>query len=288
MNELTLPLDTSLLKQIPGKLQGTDLAPPSYQSLDHCSLELEDLSSSSSFYHTIHHPKRRSALQSQPKPRPMSMPIFFPDALTTPSSTNHEPLDELFSSSAIAKWQHRRSCVIVPREEEGCENLPPYECTVYKKGKVNVKMLTDANGNKVTNRTWRRLHMELWGTVLRIHALSFFRATIGKDPIDIISLAGAEACRAFDYTKKPFVIRLSILSGIELLIQLPDHASMVSWIEQLQSGINISLDLEHRPMPKFITLPPRRGCENGILTRRLLESERRREQRRQTQQEFLA
>ncbi|KAI8070494.1 hypothetical protein BC940DRAFT_296271 [Gongronella butleri] len=279
------------------------LAPPDYAAvMIHASPSANSsaATSSASLYHTIHHPSMPitrppcRSLFDQHKPRPMSMPILFPElqqsssnATMAAAATSPEPLDELFSPSAIQKWQHRRSCVIAPREEEGREALPPYKCTVYKMGKVNVKMETDANGNKIAKRSWRRLYIELWGTVLRIYPLSFFRASVGKEPLDIISLAGAEASRALDYTKKPFVLRLTASTGIQLLIQLPNHVSMVSWVEHLQAGINISLDLEYRPMPKFVTLPARRGCERGILTNRLIESEQRRENRRRNQQEIL-
>ncbi|KAI9302106.1 hypothetical protein BJ944DRAFT_270433 [Cunninghamella echinulata] len=192
------------------------------------------------------------------------------------------------SATATKKWQKRRSCIILPREEEGKEHLPPYECTVYKMGKVNVKIEFLMEGKKYKKRSWRRLYIELWGTMLRIYPMTWLSSSIGKEPLFVISLAGAEASRAFDYLKKPFVLRLTAHNGLQLLIHLTNHVDMISWIEHLQAGINISLDLEERPMPKFMTLPPRRDSQNNQFSTRTLELERRREQRRRNQQEILA
>lgn len=71
--------------------------------------------------------------------------------------------------------------------------------------------------------------------MLRIYPLTWL-AAIGKEPLFVISLAGAEASRAFDYLKKPYVLRLTASNGIQLLIQLATHTEMVSWIENLQAG----------------------------------------------------
>ncbi|KAI8084762.1 uncharacterized protein BX664DRAFT_266349 [Halteromyces radiatus] len=221
------------------------------------------------------------------KPRPLSMPIMPPVPRTPPPLYNDKKEDDDPYTHAIQKWQHRRSCMILPREEEGREDLPPYHCSVYKMGKVNVKIEWLATGKKSNRRPWRRFYIELWGTVLRIYPLSWFWSTIGKEPIYTISLGGAEATRAIEYLKRPFVVRLTGCNGMQLLIQLSNHVDMISWIEHLQAGINISLDLEERPMPKFLTLQPRRGPDTGVLCARMIEVERRREQRRRNQQETL-
>jgi hypothetical protein len=122
-------------------------------------------------------------------------------------------------------------------------------------------------------------------------------------PIFTLSLAGAEASRAFDYLKRPNVLRLTTQQGPQLLLRLSSHVEMISWIEHLQAGnlfsssfillfilsslaINISLDLEDRPMPKFITLPSR-AFTSGLLDPRTVELERIREQRRRDQREIL-
>ncbi|KAI8340149.1 hypothetical protein BC941DRAFT_419523 [Chlamydoabsidia padenii] len=177
-----------------------------------------------------------------------------------------------------------RSSLILPREEEGKEDLPAYHCSVYKMATMEIKMERGPG-----RRSWRQVYLELWGTVLRIYPFTWFWSSVAKEPTYILSLAGAEAARALDYRKRPFVFRLTSGNGIKLLIQSANLEEMVSWIEHLQSGINISLDLEERPMPKFLTMPPRRGPpDTGILGQRMIEVERRREQRRLNQQEILA
>ncbi|KAG1106762.1 hypothetical protein G6F42_016621 [Rhizopus arrhizus] len=69
-------------------------------------------------------------------------------------------------------------------------------------------------------------------------------------------------------------------------MRLSSHVEMISWIEHLQAAINISLDLEFRPMPKFITIPTR-GLTTALLDPRSIELERTREQRRRDQREVL-
>ncbi|KAI8344197.1 hypothetical protein BC941DRAFT_408032 [Chlamydoabsidia padenii] len=224
------------------------------------------------------------------RPRPMSMPILLPQQQMTapppPLYGNMVEEDDPYTR-ATQKWQNRRSIAILPREEEGKEDLPAYHCSVYKMAKVNMKMEQCVAGKKT--RSWRRVYIELWGTVLRIYPLTWFWSTKGKEPKCTLSLAGADASRAIDYMKRPFVLRLTTgYDGMQYLFQTSNLDEMISWIEHLQAGINISLDLEERPMPKFLTLQPRRGTDTGVLYGRMLEIERRREQRRRNQQEILA
>ncbi|KAI9318113.1 hypothetical protein BX666DRAFT_2153717 [Dichotomocladium elegans] len=206
----------------------------------------------------------------------------------------------------MKRWEKRRSCVL-PREEEGREELPAYQCTVYKMGHVHIKREMDFPGIRSQWRSWRKLYVELWGTILRIYRVSpqtesFYtrlekhlpsRLPLSKwskyyySPLFSISLAGADARRAWDYTKRPHVIRLTSAHGPQLLLRLTSQVEMVSWVEHLQAAINISLDLEQRPMPKFLTLPTRGALNGSALTSRMLDIERAREERRRTQREML-
>lgn len=52
-----------------------------------------------------------------------------------------------------------------------------------------------------------------------------------------LSLAGAEAGRAWDYTKRPHSLRLTTAHGPQMLLRLPTHVEMISWIEHLQAGM---------------------------------------------------
>ncbi|KAI8880765.1 PH domain-like protein [Backusella circina FSU 941] len=236
--------------------------------------------------------------------RPLSMPVYLP------SSPPPDTMMDAALMTVVAQRQKRsercRSMMILPREEEGNEELPPYSCTVFKMGYVYVKREFESPGVRSKWRTWRKLYVELWGTVLRV-----YRAPPDHDdkksnnelywplrvpykywnkyyytPIFTFSLAGADATRALDYFRRPNALRLSIQQGPQLLLRLPSHVEMISWIEHLQAAINISLDLEQRPMPKFITLPTR-ALASGTLDPRSIELERAREQRRRDQREVL-
>jgi len=55
-------------------------------------------------------------------------------------------------------------------------------------------------------------------------------------PMLTISLAGAEACRALDYFRRPNALRLTTQQGPQLLMRLSSHVEMISWIEHLQAG----------------------------------------------------
>lgn len=78
---------------------------------------------------------------------------------------------------------------------------------------------------------------------------------------------------ATDYSKKNNVIRVRISStGHQFLFQIQDHDECVSWIEKLQSSVNISPTLDEREMPMFITLPMRRRRVGGVIPSSLSSS----------------
>ncbi|KAI8098016.1 uncharacterized protein B0P05DRAFT_461341 [Gilbertella persicaria] len=227
--------------------------------------------------------------------RPLSMPIQLPSYTPPPD----------YTLSIMGKRLERCQSMIIPREEEGKEELPGYTCTVFKMGYVHVKREFDAPNVKSKWRTWRKLYIELWGTMLRIYrtqpsssknnmgyyrwpfrAPYYYYQKYYYTPILTVSLAGAEASRALDYFRRPNVLRLTTQQGPQFLMKLSSHVEMISWIEHLQAAINISLDLEQRPMPKFITIPTR-GLATGALDPRSIELERAREQRRRDQREVL-
>lgn len=102
---------------------------------------------------------------------------------------------------------------------------------------------------------YRKLYVELWGTVLRIYRTAppkdkvDYYYTFGPlkapyyyyhkyyyTPILTLSLAGAEASRALDYLKRPNVLRLTTQEGPQLLLRLSSHVEMISWVEHLQAG----------------------------------------------------
>ncbi|PWZ00257.1 hypothetical protein BCV70DRAFT_107489 [Testicularia cyperi] len=71
------------------------------------------------------------------------------------------------------------------------------------------------------------------------------------------TLQGAESGLAADYLKRRHVVRVRA-EGEQFLLQTRSDRHVVDWIEALQAATNVSMDLEKRQMPKFITLPRRR------------------------------
>ncbi|KAG2227936.1 hypothetical protein INT45_011959 [Circinella minor] len=64
-----------------------------------------------------------------------------------------------------------------------------------------------------------------------------------------------EAGLAPEFSNKPNVLRLRAPStGDQFLMRLINTTDMVSWIEHLQAAANISLDLDYRKMPRFVTM----------------------------------
>ncbi|BGP40009.1 hypothetical protein JCM10450v2_003989 [Rhodotorula kratochvilovae] len=71
------------------------------------------------------------------------------------------------------------------------------------------------------------------------------------------SLQNAESGLAADYIKRKHVVRVRA-EGEQFLLQAKDDRGVIDLIEALQAATNVSLDLDARPLPKFITLPRRR------------------------------
>ncbi|GAA5932621.1 hypothetical protein JCM3775_005980 [Rhodotorula graminis] len=71
------------------------------------------------------------------------------------------------------------------------------------------------------------------------------------------SLQNAESGLAADYLKRKHVVRVRA-EGEQFLIQAKDDRGVIDLIEALQAATNVALDLDARPLPKFITLPRRR------------------------------
>ncbi|KAH9807930.1 hypothetical protein DFH28DRAFT_712437 [Melampsora americana] len=73
----------------------------------------------------------------------------------------------------------------------------------------------------------------------------------------VYTLQNAESGLAADYLKRKNVVRVRA-EGEQFLLQAKDDRGVIDLIEALQAATNVSLDLDVRPLPKFITLPRRR------------------------------
>ncbi|KDQ13360.1 hypothetical protein BOTBODRAFT_77070, partial [Botryobasidium botryosum FD-172 SS1] len=71
------------------------------------------------------------------------------------------------------------------------------------------------------------------------------------------TLQRAESGLGTDYVKRPYVVRVR-LEGEQFLMQARTLASAVHWVEALQAGTNVALDLDERLMPRPPIMPRRR------------------------------
>ncbi|KAK2461313.1 hypothetical protein APHAL10511_006840 [Amanita phalloides] len=77
------------------------------------------------------------------------------------------------------------------------------------------------------------------------------------DLIKTYTLQHAECGLGLDYTKRKNVIRMK-MEGEQFLVQAKNAMEVVSWIEGIQSGTNVALELDERPMPRGPLFPRRR------------------------------
>lgn len=273
-----------------------------------------------------------------------STPAFSPPVPQSPGALRRRrSMFEVGATPPPYSVIHRRpegAQMIYPREEEGRERLPQYNCSVHIEGFLPRKMEFSAPGVQAKDRSWRRLYFVLHGTSLRVYkadlsgdaliakgawgpmdgvhvhkepmnedgslpatasatpsatangssvpssaqhglsaavgAVSNLTSTFGHNPLTNNSssltsanvppkaglvrnytLQGAESGLAADYLKRRHVVRVRA-EGEQFLLQTKSDRHVVDWIEAFQASTNVSMDLERRPMPKFITLPRRR------------------------------
>ncbi|KAI9631041.1 hypothetical protein KEM48_013297 [Puccinia striiformis f. sp. tritici PST-130] len=219
-----------------------------------------------------------------------------------------------------------------PREEEGREKLPPYNCAIHLEGWMPRKMEFKSPGVQAKDRAWRRQYVIVHGTMIRVyrsdpHAhsvaasddpysshfvhgkstsplaskcgmssnsnstvappLHFHQGQYDSAPVTslkeaalvkatqfpthhnclhrVYSLQNAESGLAADYVKKKYIVRVRA-EGEQFLLQAKDDRGVIDLIEALQAATNVSLDLDIRPLPKFITLPRRRRRRRIVPT----------------------
>lgn len=141
----------------------------------------------------------------------------FPNAST--SALDYPPAapptyDEYLAEAALPRWRGK----ILPREEEGHEELPGYTCTIEKEGLLAVKIEYENPFERSPNRAWKNRYLVLQGTKLEIRepkASSMFVKGDGWKPfalakkvqygpgrvVDSFTMQLAEAGMATDYRR---------------------------------------------------------------------------------------
>ncbi|KAF3911718.1 hypothetical protein AA313_de0204678 [Arthrobotrys entomopaga] len=162
---------------------------------------------------------------------------------------------------------------IAPRPEEGRETLPSYKCSLKKEAIFDRKIEMDSPFEKSGDRKWSRVFCVLNNTALNIHKVKRTAMIARADPLEedpddptgyapgplikTFTLQHAEVGAASDYKKRSYVIRVRAETQ-QFLLACKTVETFFSWLEGLSSGINVSLPLEERVLPKYQTIPRRR------------------------------
>ncbi|KAI5854563.1 hypothetical protein BZA05DRAFT_318830, partial [Tricharina praecox] len=161
---------------------------------------------------------------------------------------------------------------ILPREEEGREELPPYTCSLHREAMFERKMELQSPFERAHKRRWKKCYLVLHGTKLEVHKARkipwFARGLKKADPskpagwragplLESYTLQLGEVGTATDYKKRHFAIRLRV-QAVQFLISCRTLESYLDWLEALSAAIDVSPSLEERSLPRYQTLPRRR------------------------------
>ncbi|KAI6874177.1 hypothetical protein KC323_g833 [Hortaea werneckii] len=94
------------------------------------------------------------------------------------------------------------------------------------------------------HRRWCKVALCLQGTQVSIRQASGF--LLCQRPL---SLQGADAGLAPDYSKRPYVFRLRA-EGFQFLLAAADGLSALNWVDKLNAAALVSLDLDEREEPR--------------------------------------
>ncbi|TGZ79275.1 hypothetical protein EX30DRAFT_115447 [Ascodesmis nigricans] len=178
--------------------------------------------------------------------------------------------DEYLAELTLPRWRGK----ILPREEEGHEQLPAYACTIQKEGLFPVKVEMENPFDPCPHRAWKTRYLVIQGTKLEIRepkAGALFVKGDGWKPFALskkvqygpgricesFTLQLAEVGMATDYRKRNFVIRLRVQTQ-QLLIACPTIEVQLLWLESLSTAIGLASPLEDRSFPNYRTVPRRR------------------------------
>lgn len=148
---------------------------------------------------------------------------------------------------------------ILPREEEGCEQLPDYCPSILKDGIMFKKLELNSPFTAASSRTWNQVWMELNNTQLNFYEVKSHNNTLkrGNKLVKSYTLQYGDVGLANDYLKKANVIRVR-LEGEQFLLECTSQEECIVWINVLQMAMDLSLPLEDRRIPKYRSIP-RRG-----------------------------
>ncbi|KAI9347479.1 hypothetical protein BD770DRAFT_168035 [Pilaira anomala] len=234
---------------------------------------------------TPHLPPPLLSLKPQTEYRKQS----WPNSIHISSSQPHQQRRHSAPCLAVAAPPHYDHTAQLHTNEP----LPDYSCTVQKVGKARSKIEFKRPGIKPRFRTWKEIHLELQGTILKVYEIipdtavtagryrvtPFYQA-VKHHLILTLSMAHLKAELATDYKKRDHVFRIITAEGPQLLIQVQTRAAVYGWLDKLASASNIAVNLEDQRMPTFQNfhgMDPLQGSSamTRSLYQRYLNEERR-------------
>jgi len=165
---------------------------------------------------------------------------------------------------------------ILPREEEGKEELPPYTCSLHKEGVFGRKMEMRSPFERSRIRRWKRCYLILHGTKLDVHKPKRTSKSAlnpesprpkGWKPGKLLAsytLQLAEVGAAPDYFQRQYTIRLRVQAE-QFILSCPNLEVFLDWLEALSAAIDLAPSLEERSLPQHRTLPRSRRRRAGEL-----------------------
>jgi hypothetical protein len=157
---------------------------------------------------------------------------------------------------------------IVPREEEGREQLPAYQPSITRELVVMRKPELSSPYVPATHRSWSMVYMELNNTQLTFYTVSRKSSALelqGKKDhsykinhhLRSYTLQYGQVGLAADYEKRPYVIRVRLESE-QFLLSFMCQEECISWCHDLQIAVDLALPLEERDLPIYRSIPARR------------------------------
>ncbi|KAI7906568.1 uncharacterized protein BX663DRAFT_496955 [Cokeromyces recurvatus] len=115
-----------------------------------------------------------------------------------------------------------------------------------------MKKEVEVGGMEIKNiKVWTKVFFRLQGTMLQM-----FKKSSHTSPFHTISMLKARSGIASDHLKKN-VLRLRFGTTHEQYLVNPiggEVSQIISWFEHFQASANISPDLDHRRMPRVLTI----------------------------------
>lgn len=182
------------------------------------------------------------------------------------------------------------------------EALPEYSATVYKVANLCIKLEWLSPYDPAPSRVWKDVILELNSTQLNVYSIDLSVSSSSHHPFEIThymsvftkevdlknliffsrssllthknlvksySLQHAKIGVASDYGKRDFTVRIRAETD-QFLVQFSGPTEMIDWYNALCLARDNALDLGHREMPRYRTVPRRRhracsssSCNSG-------------------------